>query len=288
VKYKINWLPLIPAVFAVSWAAILIRACEAPATIIAFFRMAIAAALLIPLALTIYRGTLNEFTRSTFYITLLAGFFLGWHFFFWIESLNHTSIASSVVLVTTQPVFVAIFVRLILKEKIGAKGAVSIALAMIGTVLIAGFDFELKKEYFWGDILALAGAVMAGAYLFLGRVVRPKLSVFPYVFTVYSVAAATLGLLAIMTGVYETSFDNFNYLYFLLLAAGPTLIGHTLYNYSLKHIKAHKVGLSIVMEPVLASIWAIFIFSEYPPVGTIIGGAIIIAALILVFSEKGN
>lgn len=283
-----KWVLLIPAVFAVSWAAILIRACSAPSTAIAFYRMLFASVLLLPLALTKFRHSFAEFSRKTIGITLFSGFLLGWHFFFWIKSLDYTTIASSVVLVTTQPVFVAIFASIFLKEKAGVRGVMSIVLALIGTVLIAGFDFHLERQYLWGDVLALLGAVMAGSYLFLGRVVRPKLAVFPYIFTVYSTAALTLGVLLIIGGDIFNIYKPINYLYFILMAVGPTLIGHSLYNYTLRHVKAHKVGVSIVAEPVLASIWAIFIFHEYPPLGTIFGGALIIFALVLVFSESSD
>ena len=279
---------MVPAVFAVSWAAILIRASNAPSTSIAFYRMFIAFALLIPLALTGFRRSFDDFRSRTFIVTVISGFLLGWHFYFWIASLNYTSIASSVVLVTTQPVFVAIFSAIFLKEKTGVRGIIAITMAIIGSALIAGFDFELQKDYLWGDLLALAGAIMAGSYLFLGRMIRPQVGVFPYIFTVYGVSAATLGLLLLATGHFFETYESINYLYFFLLAIGPTLIGHSLYNYSLKHIKAHKVGLSIVGEPVLASIWAIFIFHEYPSVGTLVGGALILAGLVLVFSEKGQ
>jgi drug/metabolite transporter (DMT)-like permease len=287
VKSENKWIILLPAVLAVSWAAILIRACQAPSTAIAFYRMFFAALILLPFALTLFRKNFSDFDSKTFSITLLSGFFLGWHFFFWIASLDLTSIASSVVLVTTQPLFVAIFASIFLKERVGARGVLSIFMAIIGTILIAGFDFSLQIEYLWGDLLALLGAIMAGSYLFLGRVVRPKVGVFPYIFTVYTVAAITLGIILIFSGDIGQTYRGIDYFYFILLAAGPTLIGHSLYNYTLKHVKAHKVGVSIVAEPVLASIWAIFIFREYPNIGTIIGGAIIIAALILVFSEKG-
>ena len=287
-KLKHSHLLLIPAVFAVSWAAIIIRACSAPPVVIAFYRMFFSAALLAPFGFIIYRKNFREFSKRSFLITVIAGFFLGWHFFFWITSLNYTSIASSVVLVTTQPIFVAVLARIFLHEKIGVRGIVSITLALIGTALIAGFDFNIGKDYFWGDILALAGAIMAGLYLFIGRVVRPKLSVYPYILTVYGIASITLGIVMIITGDFKIEFQSVNYGYFLLLALGPTLIGHTLYNYSLRHIKAHKVGITIVGEPVLASIWAIFIFSEYPSISTIIGGIIIIIALVLVFMEKGQ
>lgn len=285
---KPKWLVLIPAVFAVSWAAILIRACDAPSTVIAFYRKFFATVMLLPFALTVYRRHFREFSSQAFLTTVLAGIFLGWHFFFWVASLDYTSISSSVVLVTTQPVFVAVLALIFLKEKIGMKGVSAIILAIIGSTIIAGFDFNLKKEYLWGDILALAGAVMAGSYLFIGRVVRPTVSVFPYIFTVYGIAALTLGLILLITGGLFQTYHSQAYLFFFLLAVGPTLVGHSLYNYSLKHVKAHKVGLSIVGEPVLASIWAIFIFGEIPTVSTLVGGIIIISALVLVFSGKGQ
>lgn len=287
-EIKSKWLVLIPAVFAVSWAAILIRACDAPSTVIAFYRKFFATVMLLPFALTVYRRHFREFSPRVFLTTVLAGIFLGWHFFFWVASLDYTSISSSVVLVTTQPVFVAVLALIFLKEKIGWKGISAIILAIIGSTIIAGFDLNLKKEYLWGDMLALAGAVMAGGYLFIGRVVRPTVSVFPYIFTVYGIATLTLGSILLITGGLFQTYQSQAYLFFFLLAAGPTLVGHSLYNYSLKHVKAHKVGLSIVGEPVLASIWAIFIFSEIPTVSTLVGAMIIISALVLVFSGRGQ
>jgi drug/metabolite transporter (DMT)-like permease len=287
VEIRRKWPLLIPATFAVSWAAIIIKVCDAPATAIAFYRMLFAVALLFPFAITLYRKSFKEFTAKIFWATALAGFVLGWHLFFWIESLNHTSISSSVVIVTTQPIFVAILSGIFLKEKTGIKGITAIVMAIIGTILIAGFDFSLEKDYLWGDILAFLGALMAAGYLFTGRVVRARLNIFPYIFTVYSAAALTLGVILLLSGQLFSVYAPINYFYFFLLAAIPTLIGHSLYNYAIKHVKAFKVGLSIAGEPVLASIWAILIFAQYPSTGTILGGFLIIASLILVFTEKG-
>lgn len=286
-EFKRKWPLLIPATFAVSWAAIIIKACDAPATAIAFYRMLFAVALLFPFAVTYYRKSFREFTVKIFGAAVLAGFILGWHLFFWIESLNHTSISSSVVLVTTQPIFVAMLTGIFLKEKAGMKGIAAITMAIIGTFLIAGFDFSLEKDYLWGDILALLGALMAAGYLFTGRVVSTRVGIFPYIFTVYSASALTLGIILFISGELFRGYEPSNYFYFFLLAAIPTLIGHSLYNYIIRHVKAFKVGLSIAGEPVLASIWAIFIFAEYPSTGTLLGGFLIIASLILVFTEKG-
>ncbi|MCP4580323.1 MAG: DMT family transporter [candidate division Zixibacteria bacterium] len=283
-----KWLLLLPATLAVSWAAIFIRFSDAPSNAIAFYRMLFAVVLLSPFAVTIYRNQFREFTSKVFWISALAGFILGWHFFFWIKSLDYTSISSSVILVSTQPIFMTLMASMFLKEKAGMRGTVAIILAIIGTAFIAGFDFLSEKDYLWGDILALIGTLMAAVYLFLGRVVRSKVSFFPYLFTVYGLATLTLGTILLVSGELIQSYRPINYFYFFLLALVPTIIGHSLYNYAMRHVKAYKVGLSLVGEPILASIWAIFIFAEYPSIGTIIGGILIISALILVFSEKGQ
>lgn len=266
----------------------MIRACQAPATAIAFYRMFFSMLIILPLALTIYRKQFKEFSGKTLTITILAGFLLGWHFYFWVASLELTTISASVVLVTTQPVFVAIWARMLLKERIGARGIIAIILAIAGSTLIAGFDFGFKKEYLWGDLLALAGAVMAGTYLFLGRVVRPTVSTFPYIFVVYGISALTLGSILGFTGDLLDVYTSHDYFFFVLLAIIPTLIGHSLYNYTLKHVAAHKVGISIIGEPIFATIWGILIFTEIPRMTTIAGGLIIILSLILVFSQKGQ
>jgi drug/metabolite transporter (DMT)-like permease len=288
VPIKAKWLPLVPGVIAVSWAAIMIRACDAPATAIAFYRMFFSVLIILPLAVTIYRKQFKEFSARTLAMTVLAGILLGWHFYFWVASLNYTTISASVVLVTTQPVFVAIWARILLKERIGGRGVAAIILAIAGSALIAGFDFGLKKEYLLGDMLALAGAVMAGTYLFIGRVVRPTVSTFPYIFVVYGVSALTLASILGATDNLFAVYSVHDYFYFVLLAIIPTLIGHSLYNYTLKYVAAHKVGISIIGEPIFATIWGIVIFSEMPRLTTLAGGLIIIVALILVFSQKGE
>jgi len=285
---KIKWLPLIPGVICVSWAAIFIRASSAPAIAIAAYRMLFAAVLLVPPVILFYRHRFSEFSRFTFLLTVLAGFLLGWHFFFWVNSLKYTTIAASVVLVTTQPVFVAVFSKIILKEKIGTRGSIAILLALTGSIVIAGFDLGLEKKYLLGDLLALAGAVMAGTYLFIGRIVRVSVGTTPYITVVYGVSALTLVSILACGGDLLTVYGLRDYGLFLLLAVIPTLLGHSLYNFALKHVPAHKVGLSIVGEPVLATIWAIIVFGEIPRLTTVVGGLIIIGALILAFSQKGN
>jgi len=282
-----SWLPLLLGVFAVSWAAVIIRVCESPPIVIAFYRMFFAAIILLPFAfLSKNKIKFKNFTKKSLILTIISGVFLGWHFHFWIDSLSYTTISASVVLVTTQPIYVAVLAKIFLHEKVGFKGVIAIFMALVGTILIAGFDLSFKNEYFYGDMLALAGAIMAACYMLIGRVVRSKIDVYPYIMTVYATAALTLGIIMMIAGGNQVAITGRDYIFFIILALVPTLIGHTIYNYALKHFKAHKVGIAVVGEPVLASIWALILFSEIPGWGTIAGGVVIITALVLVFSEK--
>jgi drug/metabolite transporter (DMT)-like permease len=271
------------AVFFVSWAAILIRISESAPTTIAFFRMFFST-VMISFALPFYRK--KWFPKSPdFWISALSGVFLGFHFYLWIASLKFTSISSSVVLVTTQPVFVAVLGYLFLKEGIGKIGLAAIILAMIGSYLIARGDLAIDSVHLKGDLLAVGGALAAGLYLFIGRFVRPRIDLIPYVFTVYGIASVTILVLGFAGGTWHPPAAGNDYLIFFLLALGPTILGHNLYNYALRHLPAFPVGMSILGEPVLATIWGMIIFREYPILSTIMGGAIIILSVVMVMSR---
>lgn len=271
---------LLVAVFFVSWAAILIRMSHSAPTTIAFFRMFFAT-LMVSLALPFYRSGWFE-KKSDLSVSLISGFFLGLHFFLWIASLSYTSISSSVVLVTTQPVFVAVFGYIFLKEGIGKSGVASVLLAMGGSYLIARGDFSIDQAHLKGDFLALGGALAAGLYLFFGRFVRRRVNLLPYVFTVYGTSAVTILVLGGISGTLHRPAANIDYLIFFLLALGPTILGHNLYNYALKHLPAFPVGMTILGEPVLATIWGMMIFREYPIATTVLGGIIIILSVAMV------
>ncbi len=282
-----NLLLLFIAVVAVSWAAIFIKFTGAPPLATAFYRMSFATLFILPLAI---RKSLPEILRlkgKILILTLLSGVFLGFHFATWIASLDYTSISNSVVLVTTQPVFVAILSHLLLKEKINLTILFAVLLALLGSFIISGGDFQVGKANFFGDILALIGAITAAAYLLCGRVVRQKLSLITYIFAVYFVSALVLGILCITWGTPLYPYPSKTFLWFILLGLIPTVIGHTLYNWALKYLKAYLVGMSILGEPVGATVLAYFIFKQTPPALTYLGATAIFVGIFLVFwSQK--
>ena len=283
-----NLFLLFIAVVAVSWASIFIKFTGSPPLATAFYRMSFATLFILPLAL---RKSLPEILRlkgKILILTLFSGIFLGFHFATWIASLDYTSISNSVVLVTTQPIFVAILSHLLLKEKINLTILFAILLALLGSFIISGGDFEAGKANFLGDVLALIGAIMAAAYLLCGRVVRQKLSLITYIFTVYFISALVLGILCIIWGTPLHPYPAKTFLWFILLGLIPTVIGHSLYNWALKYLKAYLVGMSILGEPVGATILAYLIFKQIPPTLTYVGAAAIFTGIFLVFwSQKG-
>jgi drug/metabolite transporter (DMT)-like permease len=278
-----NFLLLFIAVVAVSWAAIFIKLTGAPPLATAFYRMSFATLFILPLALEKSLPEISKIRGKILIVTLLSGIFLGFHFAVWVTSLDYTSISNSVVLVTTQPIWVAVLSHFLLKEKVNLTVILAILLALSGSFIISGGDFKIAKANFYGDVLALIGAITAAAYLMCGRVVRQKLSLVSYIFMVYFVSAFVLGILCIIWRTPLYPYPPKTFLWFILLGLIPTIIGHTLYNWALKYLKTYLVAINILGEPVGATILAYLIFKQIPPTLTYLGAAAIFTGIFLVF-----
>ena len=276
------YMSLAMATLAVSWAAIIIRLADADPIATAFYRMALSVILLAPLSLPGLRQNLRRLSsRSDFKWLVASGIALGLHFAAWITSLKFTSISNSVIIVATQPFFVAAMEAIFLKERISRQAVIGMALAFVGMVVISRSDFDLGRDHLLGDFLALAGALFAAVYLMFGRRIRQTLDNRHYVFPVYLIASMTLLAIAIPFRSPLAGFSGKTWFCFLLLALIPTVVGHTMYNYLLKFIRAHLVAITILGEPIGATILAALIFGEYPGPATYIGGGMILAGIIL-------
>lgn len=269
------------AVLATAFSAIFTKLAAAPALVIALYRLGFTVLILAPFTLVYHRQTLRHITRRDLYFTALAGVFLALHFGVWITSLNYTSIASSTVLVTMQPLFVIAGGYFLYRERLTARGFMGAALALTGSIIIGINDFQVGGQALWGDILAFSGAFFVAVYVLIGRNLRSHLPLLPYVFLVYS--AATITLLIFCLGLRLPLYpeQSIDWLWFLLLAIVPTIFGHTVFNWALRYVKAAVVSVSILGEPVGATILAYFIFQETPMAGQIAGGLVIISGLYL-------
>ncbi|PLX42562.1 MAG: hypothetical protein C0608_02755 [Deltaproteobacteria bacterium] len=279
----VSRLALIIGICAISTAAILIRKCEAPSIAIAAYRLAIAALILLPVELIKQRAVPS---RREVGWALLSGFFLAMHFSLWITSLAYTSVASSVLLVTMNPLFVMVISWLVLGERTPKSTTAAVALGLIGTVTISWGDFTSGTDPLLGDALALGGALAASAYLITGRVARRIMPTNTYVAWCYSASALFLIAAMLLMGHPIKIYPAETMTYMILLALVPQLIGHTVINWSLAHLPAPTVAVAILGEAVGATLLAWAVLGEAPPAMTIIGAAFIIAAIVIVFREN--
>jgi len=279
-------------IISISFAAIFIRFCDdVPAIMIATYRLGIASCVL--LMFSAVRGTSFRIPARDLLLSLAGGVFLGLHFMLWITSLKYTSVASSVVLVTTNPVFVGLFSYFILKERQHGEIVAGTVLCLIGSVVIAAGDSGihalvlLDSRALTGDILALTGAVMASAYLLTGSRVRERLDVLTYITIVYTTGALFLAAASLLTGASFTGYRSSSYLYMVLLAVVPQLVGHTSINWALRHLRAGMIAISILGEAIGATILAYLFFGETVSAFQVLGMALIFAAIIIA-SRRGR
>lgn len=276
------------AALAVSWAAIFIRFADAPPFVIAFYRMASATIILTLWAIGPGRGALTQLTIFSFRHCLLSGLFLAFHFALWITSLGYTPVANSVMLVATAPIFAAVLGHFLLKEKPQPWAYAAILLAIGGGALIMGGDVHWAPGQLVGDLLALAGAVMASAYFLMGRMIQRTTPVFAYIYTTYAAAACFLGIIVLIAGDRFVGYPPMTWLWFLMLGLVPTVIGHSLYNRALRYFKAHVVGAAVLAEPVGATFLAYLILHEIPPWYAMLGALPIFVGVAWVFWLERN
>ncbi len=261
-KYRLSALLLL-GVLAISTAAVLIKLCDdAGPAVIAAARMGVAAIVLLPVAGVVHGRRLARIPRRNRLLIVLAGFFLAAHFFFWISSLKHTSVMSSVVIVTTNPIFVGIASWLLFKERLRGGQIAGILLACGGGVLIALSDAGGGEDSLYGDLLSLAGAVMASCYLLAGRAVRREVDTISYILPVYGIAAIVLCVAAWLRGEAALGLSSQTYLYLVLLALVPQVIGHSTLNWALKHMTATFIAVCILGEPIGATLFACLFLGE--------------------------
>lgn len=279
-------------VLVASSASILIRFAqpEVPSLVIAAYRMAIASLILAPVVLLRHRTELRELNAADLRRIALAGLLLAAHFATWISSLEYTSVASSVVLVQTMPLFVALLSPWVLREPVRRAVLLGLGISMLGTALVAISDacsslpcpelaLSLSGTALRGDVLAVAGAIAGAGYVLIGRLVRPRVALVPYIGLAYSAAAATLALLALSLQLPVVGFPRTSLLWLVLLALGPQLFAHSTYNWALKYLPAAVVSLALLGEPVGSTVLALLLLDERPPLLGALGGILILAGI---------
>ncbi|NAP00057.1 EamA family transporter [Halomonas sp. MG34] len=269
-------------VISVSTSAVLVKlADQAPAAIIANYRLLFAVIIMSPAVLLKYRNEFRNVEKRDWIFSILAGIFLALHFILWFESLNYTSVASSVVLVTLQPIFAFLGTYFFFKERFSPGAVISMLIALLGSFIISWGDFQISGMALLGDILALFGAITVTVYFLFGQRVRRNVSLMTYTFLVYGASSITLLLynLAVQNPFFGYPANHWGL--FLALAIVPTFFGHTLFNWALKWLSTSTISMGIVFEPVGATILAYLLLDEKVTGSQLLGGTIVIFGLFL-------
>ncbi len=244
----------------------------------AFWRSALGMLVLLPFAL--YRR--DAFPRGrALWSGIASGVALGAHFGFWISSLDYTSVAASVVLVCTQPVFVAILAYLVFGERTSPLSFLGILVALAGTVVISS-DGSVGSATLFGNTLAVIGAITVAVYVLIGRSLRTTgVGVLPYSIVVYSSAAVTLLPSALYSGAPLWGYSGETWFWLGTITLGPQILGHTVFNWALRYVEASIISGTILAEPVVSALLAWLILSERPGLPTLLGGVVVLAGLFL-------
>jgi drug/metabolite transporter (DMT)-like permease len=279
---KKPYFTLLVGVIAVSFASIFIRLADAPPVVIAAARLLIASLVLLPFAAVRSRVSIGRLTASDLLLVALSSLLLALHFYLWITSLTYTSIASSVILVTSHPAFVAILSYLLWKEKLPRHRLLGISCAMAGVMVINYAGFSLSSRIFRGDLMALAASVAMGSYLIIGRQLGRRIDTLGYLTLIYATAGVLLLSIIIATGQSLAGYSGRTYLMLLLLALIPQLIGHSALNLAVRTLPVTLVSVAILGEPVGATLLGAIILGEWPEFKEIAGGLMIVLGIYLV------
>ena len=283
------YLVLLGGVLIAATSSIFIRFAQEldiPSMVITTWRLLFAVIILTPFTWQKRHRELRTLKRNDLTWGAGAGLFLAFHLATWITSLEFTSVASSVALVTTNPLWVALAVWLFFGEKLSPQTVIGLLIAFTGSLLITFSDagvlvidptasqtvqFEWQNllapvgkadTVLFGDALALFGAIAVAVYFLVGRNLRRRISNTSYVWVVYSVAALTMLIVTMLMGHSLFGYSRQAYFWMLMLAVGPQLLGHTAFNWALAHLSTTFVTLAILGEPIGSAILAYFLLGE--------------------------
>ncbi|PFZ79377.1 DMT family transporter [Bacillus toyonensis] len=270
-------------VFALSTSAIFVKLADAPAAIIAFYRLLFATVILLPLLLfnKRNRNELKTLSKKQWGFGFLSGLFLAAHYVLWFESLRYTSVASSTVIVTLQPLFSMIGGYFLFKERFTKGAVIGCFIAISGSIIIGWQDFQISGDALYGDILAFMAAGIITAYFFISQHIRKDLSLIPYSVISYGSSACFLGIFAYIQQQSFIHYATQTWLSFIGLAFIATILGQTIFNWLLKWMSATVISMSILGETIGTCVLAYFILSETITLQQALGISIIFIGLTL-------
>lgn len=269
-------------VVSISIPSVLIKlATGAPAAMIAFYSLLLTVIFMLPFIFSNYRHEFKLLSKRNWVISVIAGVFLAFYFVFWFESLTYTSVASAVILLALQPVFVFIGSSFLSKERFSQAAVISIFIILLGFAIIGFGDYQISGSVFFGDILALLGVIVITIYFVMVRNIRKKLSFVPFTFITYTVSTIVLLIYNLILQQPFTGYVAHHWWIFIVLAIVPPFLGHLLFNWAIKWVSTATVSVAKIFAPISAVLLAYLILDEIVSSAQWLGGSIIIFGLFL-------
>lgn len=278
---------LLISIIAISFAAIFVKWSNAPASIISMNRMYMACILLLPIVWAKRKEFMN-LTKKDWFFLCIAGLFLAMHFALWFESLKLTTVASSTIILALQPIIALLASFIIFKERTSISTVITIGISIVGVAMVGWGDFTISSSsVIIGDILSFLCVLALVAYLMIGQSNVKQISHWIYSFCVFFFAGIALNIFNLIAGVPIIGYDLREWGIFLLLAVFPT-IAHVIYNYLLNYINTTTISMSILGEPVGASILAVLLLGESIEGLQLAGGLIVLLGVFLFLMQQRN
>jgi drug/metabolite transporter (DMT)-like permease len=278
-----HYIFLFIGVLAISTSAIFVKLSTAPAAIIATYRLFFSTILILPALLfnKKYLAEIKNLNKNQWGLVVLSGVFLGVHYILWFESLRFTSVASSTVLVTMQPLFAFIGSYFLFGERLRKISICGGFLSILGSIIIGWGDFQIGGRALLGDVLALLGAGTITMYFLIGQHLRKRLSLITYVFICYLSSSLFLFTYSIVLKYSLIDYPKSDWVWFFCLALISTILGQTILNWLIKWLSTSTISMSILGEPVGTCILAYFILGQVMTYKQIIGSIIILIGIFI-------
>jgi len=273
-------IPLIVGMIAISFSPILVRYSDAAVSVQGMYRMLFTVLLMLPFGTRQLR-TLHTISGKDWMLLASAGFFLALHFLLWMESLSFTSIASSTIILSLEPVFVMIGAYFVFKDRLSRFGMIGLSVALIGAICVGSGDIGLSSEAFKGDMLSLLGTLAVAINMLLAKQILTRVPSYLYSLIVFTVSFICFALYNLTMGFNLTNYPLNEWTIFILLAIVPTVFGHMIFNWLLQYVKPTTISITVFAEPVGASLLGMLLFKEMVTTFQLIGGAFIIIGMLL-------
>jgi drug/metabolite transporter (DMT)-like permease len=279
--------PLTVGIIAISFSSIFIKISNAPVSVQGMYRLLFTVLFMFPFMwrqMNVYK----KITRKDYFLLFFSGLFLSLHFLFWMGSLKLTTVASSTIILSLQPIFVLIGAYLVFREKTTKPAIVSMSVAIIGAIFVGWGDIGVSYQNIQGDALSILGTAAVAVHMLIGQKLLKTVPASVYSFVVFLTAVLIFSLYNLALSIPMTGYSEKEWGIFILLAVVPTVFGHVLFNWLLKYVTAATISMAILGEPVGASLLAYILLGEKLSVTQWLGGVIVITGLYFFLRSTRN